>query len=341
MPNSYEHSFQHNLDDVIDASDAVLAIGTEKVNTTILKDRSLNGNDATIHGAMPSNGYFICRQFTDANSNYLDCWNDSSLDITGNITLSVWIKPLSITGQHGLISGSAVLFRSYGLILRNLTNAMVGFMVNDGIIRKYITVGNIDTNKWNNITCTFDGTDLNVYINDVQYTESPVTGTEPLAFDGLKIGYSQWSAAPYYLDGILSQMLIYNNSLSRTEIKSLFNTPARLPLYLHNFERYPNSDTSLTSVFPYTSGIITSGSFNKTDGLKCTSAGQIIFSNSFEFDGSEYIILTIDGVEYSGTTTVTQGTITATIAQGSNDITIDMGTNDVLENVRVQFREEV
>ena len=60
-----------------------------------------------------------------------------------------------------------------------------------------------------------------------------------------------------------------------------------------------------------------------------------------KFDGSEYITLIINGVEYSGTTTVTQGTITATIAQGSNDITIDMGTGDVLPDIRVQFREEV
>ena len=339
MPNSYEHSYQHDLDNVIDASDAVLAIGTEKVDTTTLKDRSLNNNDATIHEAMPSSGYFLGRRFHDG-SNYLDCGNDSSLNITDKITIEVLIKLNALGNWKGIVIKEAgeesppyrlmVHFDKFRLDFTDVSNnsRSVSWSTTPTLDKLYHVIGTF-SHSLNLIQLHIDG--------DEKASDAWDYGL--LKTNTSNVWFGRRSSS--YLNADIKYASIYNHALSENEKIQYFNTIARLPLYSHNFERYPNSDTSLTSVFPYTSGIITSGSFNKTDGLKCTSSGQIVFSNSFEFDGSEYITLIIDGVEYSGTTTVTQGTITATIAQGSNDITIDMGTNDVLEDIRVQFREEV
>ena len=339
MPNSYEYSYQHDLDNVIDASDAVLAIGTEKVDTTTLKDRSLTGNDATIHGAMPSNGYFLGRRFHDGN-NYFDCGNDSSLDIVDEFTIELLID----VGALGNWKGIAI--KESGDI-----NSPYRLMVHFDKIRLDFTdiSGNNRSISWST-SPTLDVTYhvIGTFSHSMNLIKLHVNGDEKVSaswnYGLLKINTENvWFGrrSNGYFNGKIKYVNIYNYTLSENEKKQHFNTLARLPLYSHNFERYPNSDTSLTSIFPYTSGIIISGSFNKTDGLKCTSAGTIVFSNNFEFDGSEYITLIIDGVEYSGTTTVTHGNTTVSVTQGSNDITIEMGTNDVLEDIQIQFRSEV
>ena len=346
MPNSYEHSYQHDLDNVIDVSNAVLAIGTEKINTTTLNDRSLNNNDATIHGAMPSGGYFLGRRFTAANSNYLDCGNDSSLDITDEITIEVLARIRSdvsgrLLSKHGGSSYGWILARTDVSENIEWRISKTGSDWNGGLT----AANTFEINNLYFLTATYDGNYMRVYINGVEDTSEDfphaLTGNMNIAPASTQIGRDEQSGDTNSFDGIIIFSCINGIALSESATKQHFNSLARLSLYSHNFERYQNSDTSLTSVFPYTSGIIISGTFNKTDGLKCTSAGTIVFSNNHEFDGSEYITLTIDGVEYSGTTTVTQGTITATIAQSSNDITIEMGTNAVLEDIQIQFRVEV
>jgi hypothetical protein len=335
MPNSYEHSFQHNLDDVIDASDAVLAIGTEKVDTITLKDRALS-YDATIHGAMPSNGYFLGRIF-DGDDDYLDCGDNGDLDVgIKDFALRLIVSTTDNSVNAGGVTKQGIDPRYY----LQFTSGFARSLVDDGVNVAYADTLTIHNGKIRDIVVNFDRSDANgitIYVDGIDATDSRV-GDFSLIGNLDNNNNLLIATLSNFLDGIIYGAFLFSELL---DYQDLFNTIARLSLYSHNFEIYPNSDTSLTSVFPYTSGIITSGSFNKTDGLKCTSAGTIVFSNSFEFDGSEYITLVIDGVEYSGTTTVTQGTITATIAQGSNDITIEMGTNDVLEDIRVQFRSEV
>ena len=333
MPNSYEHSYQHDLDNVIDASDAVLAIGTEKVDTNTLKDRSLNGNDATIHGAMPSIGYFLGRRFTAVNGNYLDCGNDSSFDIIGG-TFCALVLSSDVFQPHRIMHKNG----AYSMYISGSYPSLYNYSSATG----FASTIPISSLKLNFICVLKNSNGITFYVNgikDGEFTTAQAKQDFSVTADNLYIGIDE-DLSTSKLDGILPIGFLYNTD-TNIDIPSFFNTLARLPLYSHNFTQYPNSDTSLTAVFQYTSGIITSGSFNKTDGLKCTSAGTIVFSNNFEFDGREYLTLTIDGVEYSGTTTVTHGTITATIAQGSNDITIEMGTNDVLEDIHIQFRSEV
>ena len=331
MQNSYEHSYQHDLDNVIDVSDVVLAIGTEKIDTNTLKDRSLTGNDATIHGAMPSSGYFLGRRFTAANENCLDCGNDNSLDTPK--TIYVLIKQSSAVDAYIQFKGSA-----YRLKIQDGANIRGIIYVGSNLKDTQDSMSGIGTNVFVLVGLTYDGTTVRLHRNGVEVTSYSKQYSGGGAIDATVDDNIIGCSISIFIDSIIYLTVISNNIENMGDI---FNTLAVLPLYSHNFTQYPNSDTSLTSVFPYTSGIITSGAFNKTDGLKCTSAGTIVFSNNFEFDGSEYLTLTIDGVEYSGTTTVTQGTVTATIAQSSNDITIDMGTNDVLEDIQIQFRSEV
>lgn len=82
----------------------------------------------------------------------------------------------------------------------------------------------------------------------------------------------------------------------------------------------------------------------KVDGdqLQCLEdTSTCTFRNNFKFDGQEYITVTINGIEYSGTGTITQGTVTVSIAQGSNKITIAANNGDVIDKIRITFRDTV
>jgi hypothetical protein len=135
---------------------------------------------------------------------------------------------------------------------------------------------------------------------------------------------------------------ILDYELTAAEAKTRFNSLASLPIYTFDFSKYPSNTTVYDDFLPYSSARISSGSFKVNDDkLECVTDGQIVFRNAHEFDGDEYIKLTIDDTVYAGTGTITQGTTTASIEQGSTLITVDMVAGDTIDSIDIQFREPV
>jgi hypothetical protein len=129
---------------------------------------------------------------------------------------------------------------------------------------------------------------------------------------------------------------------SDSSLISRFNSLAVLPLYSIDFSRYPTS-TDHTGNVPYSSIRVQSGELKFTDAgqLVCVTAGTITMRNAHEFDGSEYITLTADGVKTADTGSVIAGTTTASIEQGSPLITVNMTAGDTLDSIDIQFRKKV
>ena len=336
-----ERNYSHNPDDVIDASDAVGAWGTAKESTTELVDLSGNGNIADIHGAMPTEGFIQGRRFTAANSNYLDCGNDSSLDINGDVTFIALIKTTDLNG--GLISkfDSIAPYDGYSF--------SVGAGSTTGKLAYF--PGNFPTRGWVEGNTTINDNILHVGIISVNSSNahiyldgilenSPTSFHPTISTDSLIIGKQSVASREY--DGIIYLALLYSEYYTSAQVENFYNILARLPFWSVNYTDYPDNVTEYTDNLPYSSTIIQSGTFKVDDDmLQCVSAGTITYSASYEFDGSEYIKMTIDGVEYAGTGTITQGNTTVSVAQGSNKVTIEAGTGDSIDSIDIQFRAEV
>jgi hypothetical protein len=155
-----------------------------------------------------------------------------------------------------------------------------------------------------------------------------------------KIFYGEASGRASSGENILTS--ISNVFCTESQIKSRFNSLATLPLYTFDASKYPTS-SGWTANVPYSSMSISSGEFSFTDSgqLQCDSSGSFSLRNAHEFDGDEYIKVTIDGVEYAGTGSVTQGNVTVAITQSSTKIDVDMGTSDLIDGIDIQFREPV
>ena len=101
----------------------------------------------------------------DGSTDYVDCGNPASLQITNTITLSAWIKTTDtssyeiVIGKDGVSTGtkSFLLYRSgsvarFGVYKSNVGNFISGTTtINDG--------------NWHHIMGINDGTDLKIYVN--------------------------------------------------------------------------------------------------------------------------------------------------------------------------------
>ena len=337
-----ERNYSHNPDDVIDASDAVGAWGTTKESTTKLSDISGNNNIADIHGAMPAEGFIKGRRFNRDNSNYLDCGNDSSLDITGDLTLISIIYPNTAVNYEKIFGTKYAKndnTRPYEIAYD--ANKKASFVLGNG--SSYVTlntgINSVELNKYSCIIGTINGTNMDIYLNGSHKNTATFVGTRQ-TLSKLVIGAS--SPTAHHSNMLIISSIIFNRGFTEIENKQFFNTLAHLPFWSVNYPDYPNNVTEYTDNLPYSSSIISSGTFKVDDDvLNCVSAGTMTYSASYEFDGSEFIKVTIGGVEYAGTGTITQGNTTVSVAQGSNKVTIVMGTGDTIDSIMVQFREEV
>ena len=331
-----ERNYSHNLDDVIDASDAVGAWGTAKESTTKLSDLSGNGNIADIYGAMPAEGFIQGRRY-DGNNDYLDCDNvPISTDITDLKVVAIvktsngdghLVDKTSFSAKKGYalhISSNKLKFTSAdGVIFDGISS---DFVINDGAIHL--------------VSCVYQNGNLSFRKDGIENIKTANTILIKNGSKYLEIGahYSTTDA----LDGIIYLSIVEQSNYSMNDEILFFNTLARLTFWSVNYTDYPDNVTEYTDNLPYSSSVISSGTFKvDSDKLQCVSAGTMTYSASYEFDGSEYIKVEIDGVEYAGTGTITQGNTTVSVAQGSNKITIAMGTADTIDEINIQFRDEV
>lgn len=335
-----EHSFTHNPDDVIDASGAVGAWGTTKESTTKLVDISGNNNIADIHGAMPTEGFIQGRRFTAANSNYLDCGNDSSLNPASFTIHSVFKTGTDVSSPGRPFNSFKDTSDGFGLYINN--NKI--YIHDDMDIHDVLIYENdILPNTFYISTVLLDASDSNrcdLSINGSLIGNDEFASNDFSSFIG-KLVIGQRGNASNFFDGnvFFNIMIPSATSLSHT---LFFNTLAHLPFWSITYIDYPDNTTEYTDNLPYSSSIISSGTFKVDDDkLQCVSAGTMTYSASYNFDGSEYITATIGGVEYAGTGTITQGNTTVSVAQDSNKVTIEASTGDTIDSIDIQFRDEV
>jgi len=174
-------------------------------------------NDGTVTGAD-----LAADRFNKANSAYLfggsaesdkiDCGNNSSLDISKAISISVWIKPSTLTGRIIKKRG----FGGYEFDISN-PNIRVSFNGNQGA---FTSISGME-NQWIFVTTTWDGASNKMFVNGSHqgYT-SPFTGAILTHRDNFLIGihstYGQF-------DGIIDEVRVYNRALSQEEITKLYN----------------------------------------------------------------------------------------------------------------------
>ena len=197
----------------------VLDIDFTEKSGTVAGDSSRYGNDGALTG---------CKWIEhglefNGTSDYVDCGNDASLDITDVITLSAWIK----STDNGFVQ--RILDRDDGVnrdwILRLVGNGVPYIYIwQSNVIKSSGGIQDLNDDTWHHVVGVYDGDALRVYV-DGTAEGTPTTGipggidTDP---QEVSVGISGSGTEGF--NGSIGDVRIHNRALNTSEIKAYYDS---------------------------------------------------------------------------------------------------------------------
>ncbi len=202
----------------------------EGTGTTVM-DSSGNTNRGTIGSAMwKANGKYGGALMFNGTSSFVTVNDSPSLHLSTGMTLEAWVNPVLANGTW-----SDVIYKGDN----NNDNYFVeGSSPNNGSpvgggtfgsgtfgITNLTTVGTgaLPTNQWSHVAATYNGTQLELYVNGVQISSQPQTGNIMTSTNALQIGGDISNGQ--YFDGELDEIRVYNLALTAAQIQADMNLP--------------------------------------------------------------------------------------------------------------------
>ena len=197
-------------------------------------NKTFNTLNATISGSFINDVQFITEPISsscfgfDGVDDYIDCGNNSSLQMTGNFTLSTWIYVISSTSYKRVMGKSNTA--------NNRCNYGIGFYGNKPAVianssgtwfDNYSSAAALSANVWYNIVGIYDGSNLLLYNNGILDNTSSASGfnittaASDTSGDSLFIGDSHRATENFH--GNISLVQIYNRALSASEVLHNYN----------------------------------------------------------------------------------------------------------------------
>ncbi len=262
-----------------------------------VKDASGNGNNGTAAGstgtATITTGKFgNGGSFTRANHHYINAGNASSLQITGAITLSAWIKLNSNNVNEDVITKDGIS-GNYSYQLVTNTNGTMNFNFSgDGSTTPGSVNGStvLSTGTWYFVTGVYiPGKSVAIYVNGIQdgINTTNIPSSQFASTANLIIG-SENTGGNNSMDGTIDEARVYNRALSSADISTLYNF-APGPVGYWDFEN--GSGTAVSDK----SGNANTGTWNGS-GTTHWRPGK--YGTGGNFDGStDYVAVTDNATE--------------------------------------------
>jgi hypothetical protein len=195
------------------------ATGTQTAAGTCNTSGTVRANGATgkFNNSLNFDGTDDFATITDANNIY---------QITGDLSVSSWIKTSSATAQQMVISKGSTTDWLYSLFV-NSGKALCKIYQQNSTSAYLSAQSTQDVNdgSWHMVTCSLVGTTLTTYVDGkVAATSSSTTGTRDTASSGsLYIGNFSNSGNSLLFPGQIDDVRIFNYGLSAAQIQKLYN----------------------------------------------------------------------------------------------------------------------
>jgi len=196
-----------------------------------IADSSGNGNDGTIVGnptSIPGRAG-LAMEFHGLGSavgggDHIDCGNGASLDITGQTSMALWIRPDAddpvgnVMETAPLCKAMAGMSPSWSWQVRygwgSAPQPYMAFTFNTSPRAWAFVGGELERFEWVHIACSYDGTTLKCFVNGEQTDETPM-GAITSSQTPVLIGSDGWGSD--WIGGI-DDVRIYDHALSEAEI---------------------------------------------------------------------------------------------------------------------------
>jgi len=189
---------------------------------TTWRDLSGNNNGGTLTNGptfSSANGGSIVFDGADDNINL---GNPDSLNITGSITLSSWIRLTNWNNYPGIITKGYDVTGGYSIHIRNDYSIWFEILSSANVRQIYNPTSlTISLNSWFNVVCTYNQTQMQIYINGIAAGSGYSTSVLiKLTSNDVLIG----NLPTYgFFNGSVSNVQIYNRALSAQEILQNYN----------------------------------------------------------------------------------------------------------------------
>src|SRR3989344_3626829 len=162
----------------------------------------------------------------DGSNDYVNVSHNAALDITGNLTLSAWIKKDTNAGADGIIGKGGCYNMICPYSLRSCGTGPIIFAINDGTAGQndVVTSSVLNLNTWYYVTAVRSGNNVSLYING-QLNAGPTaqSKTPTASGDALSIGVADGgnpTDAPF--DGSIDEVRVYDRALTSSEVERLY-----------------------------------------------------------------------------------------------------------------------
>lgn len=176
--------------------------------------------------------------FSSASSQYLYITdaNQSGLDITGSLSISMWMK--HVTNKQQVISKykgqSDPLVTQKSYAIQWFSDQKLYFTLSaNGAADRYFTSSSTytDTANWHHIVCVFStGSSMTVYFDGSSISGS-VTGGVPASIYNSSADFQIggiFANTQQYTDGLIDEVGIWSKALTSTEVSNLYTSGSGL-----------------------------------------------------------------------------------------------------------------
>ena len=270
----------------------------------------------------------------DGSNDYIDCGNDSSLSISGDLTISTWVYIDGHKQLNGIISKISSTDTNYEILVRSTEN-ITFYTKTSGTLVFTSSTTTIPVNTWTHVAVTVqsgvtDGTKF--YFNGVQ---DATTGTHTIVGNTANLNIGRRTTGSYYINGKLSNVALWNTNLTSTQVETIYNNGSPNDIsslsptawYKLNAADTFNSSTSTWTINDYGSGSNdgTSAGMTSANLIQSTLQQTSGFSPyALNFDGtSDRLVISKDLTSLSS--------ITISVWANKNSLN---ATNDALFGIR-------
>lgn len=234
----------------------ILWLKLDEASGSTASDSSGNGNHGILENMNPNTdwvpGQIANALDFDGGNDYVDCGNDASLNITGAVTVTAWIK-LADAGIDQKVAGNQDGIAG-GYKMTVYSNNKVEFEIrdsgNNAVLNRNEPGGTVlTTDVWYHVAGVyFQGNYIRTYVNgdlDRPMSTASVLGSTS---GDLILGRESFDTL-YFFDGLLDDVRIYDRAMSGAEIGALYYIAG--PVFQEFTEAKLNSDgTALTISTP-------------------------------------------------------------------------------------------
>ncbi len=186
-------------------------------------DETNNNNDGTGSGGVSfKSGISGASAYFDGSS-YITVPDSSSLDITGDISIAVWVNLIS--GGPNSVDNILYKGEGTGYMLEATDNNRCG---GDYFNLQYGNSGNtglcsitkVKRDNWQYLVVTYNQSNVLFYINGVLNSSAQQVASTTTNSINLQIG---WASASTHFRGQLDELMIFNRVINSTEITQLYD----------------------------------------------------------------------------------------------------------------------